>query len=108
ALAIANHDQCRKAEALAALHRLGNAVDVHQLLDQFLAAIVVTAATTTTLIAPSPAAITTAASAAPPATTAACLAGRALLGRVARSLRLRLSSHRRLHAGSWSRTGVVD
>src|SRR3546814_6881763 len=30
---IADHDQRRKTEALAALHRLGNAVDVHQLLD---------------------------------------------------------------------------
>src|SRR5690606_25369917 len=46
ALAITDHDQRREAEALAALHRLRDAVDVDQLLDQFLAIILGTAATT--------------------------------------------------------------
>ena len=39
-LAVTNHDQRRKAEALAALDRLRHAIDVDELLDQFLAAIV--------------------------------------------------------------------
>ena len=39
ALAVADHDQRREAEALAALHRLGDAVDVDQLLDELLAAV---------------------------------------------------------------------
>src|SRR5690606_35607191 len=63
---------------------------------------------TTALIAPPPAAITTAASAARSASATACLAGRALFGRVARSLRLRVASHGRLDAGRRSRTCVVD
>nr|GFC72483.1 hypothetical protein [Tanacetum cinerariifolium] len=50
ALAVAHDDQRREAEALAALHRLRDAVDVNQLLDQLLAAIVAagTAATIVT------------------------------------------------------------
>src|SRR6185295_15552084 len=45
ALAVADNDQSSEAEALAALHRLGHAVDVDELLDQLLAAVVVAAAT---------------------------------------------------------------
>jgi hypothetical protein len=41
-LAIADHDQRCETEALAALHRLRNAVDVNQLLDQLFAAVIVT------------------------------------------------------------------
>ncbi|GGB16759.1 hypothetical protein GCM10011380_02800 [Sphingomonas metalli] len=37
ALAVADHDQRREAEALAALHRLRHAIDVDELLDQLLA-----------------------------------------------------------------------
>jgi hypothetical protein len=53
-LAVADHHQSRKAEALASLHGLGDAVDMNQLLDQLLtafilivAAIITTAATAT-------------------------------------------------------------
>ena len=34
ALLVADDDECRKAEALAALHHLGDAVDVHELVDE--------------------------------------------------------------------------
>lgn len=47
ALAVADYDECCKAEALAALDRLRDAVDVHQLLDQLFAAIVRTRTTAT-------------------------------------------------------------
>jgi len=63
ALGITDDDERCKAEALAALHRLGNAVDVNQLLDQFLTAgltaatVVVTAATATIVAATAVAAL---------------------------------------------------
>src|SRR5574338_114875 len=66
-LAVADDDQRRETEALAALHSLGDAVDVDELLDQLLAAVVVTA-TAATIIAPS---ATAAVAAAAPATAAA-------------------------------------
>src|SRR3712207_9027782 len=44
ALAVADDDERREAEALAALHGLGDAVDVDELLDELLAAFLVTAA----------------------------------------------------------------
>ena len=60
ALAVADDDQRRETEALAALHGLGDAVDVDELLDQLLAAIVV-AATATTVVTTATAATTVAA-----------------------------------------------
>src|SRR5690606_2197972 len=44
-LAVTDHDERRKAEALATLHRLRDPVDVDQLLYQFLTAVIVAAAT---------------------------------------------------------------
>ena len=83
ALAVADHDQRRKAEALAALDRLGNAVDVDQLLDQLLAAVLVaaTAAPTLAVTPPASAAISApvAAAAATPAAAATATATIALL-----------------------------
>ena len=49
ALAVAHDDQRREAETLAALHGLGDAVDVDELFDQLLAALFGIAATATTL-----------------------------------------------------------
>src|SRR5688572_19289989 len=69
ALAVADDDEGREAEALAALHRLGDAVDVDQFLDQLLAAVVVAAAAAAALVAP--AAIAAAAIVASAATAAA-------------------------------------
>jgi hypothetical protein len=46
ALAVADHDQSRKAEALAALHGLRDAVDVNELFDQLFALFFVGLATT--------------------------------------------------------------
>src|SRR5690606_13011054 len=40
ALLIADHHQCRKAEALAALHHLSDAVDVDELVDELAIALV--------------------------------------------------------------------
>ena len=74
ALAIANHDQRSKTEALAALDGLGNAVDVNQLLDQLFAAFFAIATTTTLAIVATPAAITAAASAVAAATATATTA----------------------------------
>jgi hypothetical protein len=54
ALAVADDDECREAEALAALHRLRDAVDVDQLLDQLFAAIVAPAAAATVVARPPP------------------------------------------------------
>ena len=51
ALAVADDDERREAEALAALHGLGDAVDVDELLDQLLAAIIVAATAATTVVA---------------------------------------------------------
>ena len=59
ALAIANDDERRKAEALAALDRLRDAVDVNQFLDQLFAAIVA-AWTAATIVATPTVAITAA------------------------------------------------
>src|SRR6185312_13616557 len=72
ALAVADHHQRRETEALAALHGLGHAVDVDELLDQLLAAIVVAAAPAT-VVAPATAAAVSAATptSAAAATTAA-------------------------------------
>ena len=64
ALAVADDDQSREAEALAALHRLGDAVDVDELLDQLLAAFVVAAAAAAAIVATAAAAAV--AAAAPP------------------------------------------
>ena len=73
-LAVTHHDQRGETEALAALHRLRHAVDVHQLFDQFLAAVVVTATATATIITTSTAAATIAVVAAAGATTTAAAA----------------------------------
>ena len=81
ALAVADHDQRREAEALAALHRLRDAVDVDELLDQLLAAIVVAARTAAAVVATA-AATAAAAIAAATAATATALAAR--LGGVGR------------------------
>jgi hypothetical protein len=72
ALAVADDDQSREAEALAALHRLGDAVDVDELLDQLLAAILVGIAAAAAVVAP--AAIAAAAIVAPAPAAAAALA----------------------------------
>ena len=82
ALAVADHDQRREAEALAALHRLGDAVDVDELLDQLLAAVVVAAAAAAAaLVAPAAAAAIAAATAAAAAATATAAARAAALAR---------------------------
>ena len=69
ALAVADHDQRREAEALAALHRLGHAVDVDELFDQLLAAIVVAATAATAIVAAATAAATIATATAATAAT---------------------------------------
>ena len=51
ALAVADHDQRGETEALAALHGLGDAVDVDELLDQLLAAVIVAATAATAIVA---------------------------------------------------------
>ena len=73
ALAVADDDQRRKAEALAALHRLRDAVDVDQLLDQLFAAVVTraTAIATATIVVATATAARAAAIAAGATTTAA-------------------------------------
>ena len=71
ALAVADDDQRREAEALAALHRLGDAVDVDELLDQLLAAVVVAATAAATIVATATAAAAIAAATATAATAAA-------------------------------------
>src|SRR5262249_12729787 len=67
-LAVANDHEGGKAEALAPLHSLRDAIDVDELLDQLLAALLVIAAPATIVTT---AASATAALAAPAATTAA-------------------------------------
>jgi hypothetical protein len=69
ALAVADDDECRKAKALAALHRLGNAVDVNELFDQLFAAVI--AAATTIVATPATVAVTATAIAAGTAAWAA-------------------------------------
>src|SRR5207302_670360 len=61
----------REAEALAALHGLGDAVDVDKLLDQLLAAVVVAATSTTAIVTPATATAAIAAAASTAAATAA-------------------------------------
>src|SRR5438045_6353245 len=80
ALAVADHNQRRKAEALAALNCLGDAIDVDELLDQLLAAVVVAATAATPIVAPATAAAaitaatpSTATAAAPAARTASTM-----------------------------------
>src|SRR5206468_656975 len=87
ALAVADHDQRRKAEALAALHGLGDAVDVDELLDQLFAAVVVAATSAATVVAAS-AATAAIAPAAPTAATAAAAASRTAAVRLLGPLRL--------------------
>src|SRR5205809_6420564 len=89
ALAVADHNQRRKAEALAALNRLGDAVDVDELLDQLLAAVVVAATAAATIVTPATAAAaitaatsTTATAAAPATRTASTLLVGLLRGRL--------------------------
>src|SRR3982750_665882 len=76
ALAVADHHERCEAEALAALHGLGDAVDVDELLDELLAAVIV-AATATTIVAPA---------AATPPTTAATRAARTASARLCRGI----------------------
>src|SRR4051812_14065372 len=76
ALAVADHDQRGEAEALAALHRLRDAVDVDELLDEVFA--IVVAATATAIVAPASAA----AIAAAPATAAAARTARTAAARL--------------------------
>jgi hypothetical protein len=107
ALAVAHDDERREAEALAALHRLGNAIDVDELFDQLLAAIVVAATAATTLVAATAAVGTAAIIAATTATAAARTARTATLG----TLRSRFDRsaggfHRRLAA--FVRVGFVS
>jgi hypothetical protein len=78
ALAVAHDDQRREAEALAALHRLRNAVNVDQLLDQLFAAIVLTGTTATTVVTTTTTAVATATVAARATATAALAATSAL------------------------------
>src|SRR6185369_3871814 len=85
ALAVANDHERREAEALAALHRLGDAVDVDELLDQLLAAIVVAAAAATIAV---PAAATATGAALAARTAIVGRRGRRLDGRFGRSLGL--------------------
>jgi hypothetical protein len=60
ALAVTNDDQCCKTETLAALHGLGNAVDVDELLDELLAALIVAPASAPIVTAPAAATVTAA------------------------------------------------
>src|SRR4051794_17333876 len=69
-LAVADHDQRRKAEALAALHGLGHAIDVDELLNQLLA-VIVTAASAATIVTPTASAAIAAATPTAAATAAA-------------------------------------
>src|SRR5690606_24081905 len=85
ALAVADHDQRGEAEALAALHSLRHAVDVHELLDQLIAAFLVAAPAATVIAA------TTAPTAAVPVATATSTA-------TATSARFALLGSRRLDA----------
>jgi hypothetical protein len=62
ALAIADDDERGEAESLAALNRLGDAVDMDELLDQLLAIVIATATAPTAVV---PAATATAAGFAP-------------------------------------------
>src|SRR5688572_27580919 len=80
ALAVADHDQGREAEALAALHGLRDAVDVDELLDQLLAAVIVAARTAAAVVA-TPAAAAAAVTAAAAATAAALAARLGGMGR---------------------------
>src|SRR5690606_25448808 len=109
-LAVTDHDERRKAEALATLHRLRDPVDVDQLLYQFLTAVIVAAATaafvTTTPTATIATTATTAAAATAAATTS--FARRTLLNRITGRLRLRFAGHGRLGARGRSGTGAVD
>lgn len=59
-LAVAHHDQSCKAEALAALHGLGDAVDVNELFDQLLTLVLVVVVAATTVVATATAATITA------------------------------------------------
>ena len=63
ALAVADDDQRGETEALAALHGLGDAVDVDELLDQLLAAVVVAATAATAIVTTATAAAIAAATA---------------------------------------------
>ena len=83
ALAVADHDQRREAEALAALHRLRDAVDVDQLLDQLLAAVIVAATAATAIVATATVAAATIVAAAAGAATATAAARAAASGRSA-------------------------
>jgi hypothetical protein len=93
ALAVADNHKRRETEALAALHRFGDAVDVHELFDQLLATVVVAAAAASSAPIVTPSTIAAAAIAAAP-TSAAARTARAtarVLGRrsFGRSLRSR-------------------
>jgi hypothetical protein len=95
ALAVADDDQSRKAEALAALHRLRDAVDVDQLLDQLFAAVVAAGAATATI------AVTTATA----AVTATAIAARTAARTATATAATRTA---RRAAGTWActRTGI--
>src|SRR4051794_39648370 len=71
ALAVADDHERREAEALAALHRLGDAIDVDELLDQLFATILVVAASTTVVAASTATATIATATATAPAAPAA-------------------------------------
>jgi hypothetical protein len=71
ALAVADHDQRGEAKALAALHGLGDAVDMNQLFDQLFATLVLVVATTIIATAAATAITTAPAIVATTATTAA-------------------------------------
>src|SRR3569623_792838 len=98
ALAVADDDERGEPEALAALHRLRNAIDVDQLLDQLFAAVVVAGAATTAIV-PATAAVTAAAiaaAAARAATATAATRAALLRGTGVRRGRLRDRRVRRL------------
>src|SRR5690606_1625964 len=101
-----------ETEALAALHRLRHAIDVHELFDQLLATIVVATATTATATIVTPtatAAVVTATTAAAAATTtaAARFAGATGLDRIAGGLALGVGRNRSVGASGRSRGFLV-
>src|SRR4051794_35913885 len=81
ACTVAHDDERRKAEALAALHRLGDAVDVDQLLDQLLTAIIVLVVTTIAVVAATVVAATIVIAAAATAATRTTALARCTFGR---------------------------
>src|SRR5689334_8935670 len=87
ALAVADHHERRETEALAALHRLRDAVDVDELFDQLCAAVLAAATATPPVVTPAATATATSTATAAAATTATATARTAAFRAIARSRR---------------------